>query len=258
MGGYKIKIYMLSRPMIDLDTLERFLNDENLDWRRTSGAQSAEELVEFAGRICYLSFGPSQSPRNNAEYISNLISQGHESVLEHASWSFLLCGISRSFSHQLVRHRAGFSFSQLSQQYHGEEAAKFVIPEFVRQLPEAENIWRQSMQSAKEAYLQIMELVEEGGEGVATTKRRKEKLRAARSAARSVLPNATETKIVITANARALRHFLKLRGSIEGDEEMRRVSALILEEFQNEAPSLFSDFSLDSLEDGSPIVRHSG
>jgi thymidylate synthase (FAD) len=85
----------------------------------------------------------------------------------------------------------------------------------------------------------------------------KERSRSIRSATRSVLPNATETKIVVTANARALRHFLKLRGSIEGDSEMRIVSAELLKILRAEAPNLFSDFSMQILRDGTPLVLHS-
>jgi flavin-dependent thymidylate synthase len=76
----------------------------------------AEKIVENAGRVCYLSF-ENLSGRSTELYIQNLIRQGHESVLEHASWTFVLTGVSRSFSHQMVRHRAGFAYSQLSQQY---------------------------------------------------------------------------------------------------------------------------------------------
>jgi len=82
----------------------------------------------------------------------------------------------------------------------------------------------------------------------------KEFKRAIRSAARSVLPNATETKIVVTANARALRYFFKVRGSIPGDLEMREVAAALFKSVQAEAPSLFADFSLETLSDGSPVL----
>ena len=85
----------------------------------------------------------------------------------------------------------------------------------------------------------------------------KERSRSIRSTARSVLPNATESKIVVTANARALRHFLKVRGSIEGDSEMRIVSAELLKNLRLEAPNLFTDFSMQILRDGTPIVLHS-
>src|SRR5262245_42749329 len=125
------RLYIAGRPSFDQEEIERFLGDENSTWRTTDRARSAENIVEIAGRICYMSFGDRQSPRDNTQYIQNLISQGHESVLEHAVWSFILTDVSRSFTHQLVRHRVGFSYSQLSQQYHDEENSQSAIPSVV-------------------------------------------------------------------------------------------------------------------------------
>src|SRR5262245_17352395 len=112
-----------------------FLRAHKLTWRRTKGISSDQKLIEFSGRVCYLSFGKHQSRRNNSEYIRNLIRQGHESVLEHATYSILADHISRGLSHQLVRHRAGFSYSQLSQQYHDESDASYVIPAGLKHVP---------------------------------------------------------------------------------------------------------------------------
>ncbi|MDU6092992.1 MAG: FAD-dependent thymidylate synthase, partial [Staphylococcus lugdunensis] len=113
-----------------------FLNENGLTWIQKGNATEAEHLVEASGRLCYMSFGEqNQSPRNTNEYIMNLIVQGHESVLEHLNWTFLITGVSRAFTHQLVRHRAGFSYSQLSQQYHDESEAEFVVPIEVRNNP---------------------------------------------------------------------------------------------------------------------------
>lgn len=206
--------------------------------------------MEFAGRICYFSFGPKQSPRTNAEYIANLIDRGHESVLEHATWSFVLSGVSRGFTHQFVRHRVGFSFSQLSQQYHDESAIPFVVPEAVESNPEALALWRETVQQARESYRNLLDTLEHAGCEMTEP----ERLRLRRSAARSVLPAASETTLAFTANARSLRHFLRLRGEIEGDQEMRTVSSALLRALQAEAPALFADFTL---EDGAagPIVR---
>jgi thymidylate synthase (FAD) len=246
------RVYILSRPSLDDAEIERFLSDEGAQWRRSKGASPSEEIVELGGRVCYMSFGAAQSPQNNTDYIHNLIQMGHESVLEHATWTFFITGVSRAFSHQLVRHRAGFSFSQLSQQYHDESEARFVIPESLRLSPRAAEIWSDTVEQAKSAYKAILEEVSETSvDGVAE----KEHKRAIRSAARSVLPNATETKMVVTSNARALRYFLRVRGGIVGDLEMRRVCGLLLNLMRKEAASLFADFELITLEDGTPLVR---
>jgi thymidylate synthase (FAD) len=253
-----LRIYLVGRPSLDVEALHSFLRDQRTSWKHTPGATEAEELAEVSGRICYMSFGEQQSPKNNAEYIGNLIRLGHESVLEHVAWTFLLTGVSRAFTHQLVRHRVGFAFSQLSQQYHDETEADFVEPPELERFPEALEAWRAAMAAAKQAYRTISEALNQIERDPAWKGLRKEARRAIRSAARSVLPNATETKIVVTANARALRHFLKVRGSIPGDLEMRQVAAGLLEHLALEAPALFADFSTERLQDGSPIIVHHG
>jgi len=239
-------LYVLAHPSFT-NEYDRFLASEELAWSNSKGTD-AERIIEFAGRICYMSFGPRQSDRNTREYIDNLIAQGHESVLEHASWTFLLTGVSRAFTHQLVRHRIGFSFSQLSQQYHDESDAAFVAPDGLDNHPEALKAWSEAVRQSRDAYRKILSKLLPKDSSKETT-------RAIRSAARSVLPNATETKIVVTANARAIRHFLLLRGDIEGDVEMRRVSALIYEMVKKDGPSLVADFHLTHQPDGTPAVR---
>jgi thymidylate synthase (FAD) len=250
------RVFRISSPQFHVEEFLGFLRLEEQTWNRTTEATPPEELVEAAGRICYMSFGESQSPRSNRDYIHNLIKQGHESVLEHVSWTLLLVGVSRAFSHQLVRHRAGFSFSQLSQQYHEETSAAFVEPAHLKQSPEALEAWRKAMTVAKESYKAILESLGATPNGMGLELRKRELNRAIRSAARSVLPNATETKIVVTANARALRHFFKVRGSIPGDVEMREVAAAIFKLVQVDAPSLFSDFRLTTLSDHTPVLTH--
>ncbi|MBZ5600592.1 MAG: FAD-dependent thymidylate synthase [Acidobacteriia bacterium] len=249
-----LRVFKLSSPQFYAQAFLDFLRLEQKVWNRTPGATGPEELVEAAGRICYMSFGEKQSPRSNEEYIQNLIAQGHESVLEHVSWTFLLIGVSRAFTHQLVRHRIGFSFSQLSQQYHEETEAEFVEPAHLRTSPRALEAWREAVETSKQAYTIILETLDGSQNGSGLDLQKKELKRAVRSAARSVLPNATETKIIITANARALRHFFKVRGSIPGDVEMREAAAAMFKVVRDDAPALFSDFSLKDLGDKTPML----
>lgn len=247
-------IYLISRSHFDAAAFLSFLQAEGLAWHRTSGATESEEIVEVSGRICYMSFGENQSPRSNSEYIRNLLNQGHESVLEHVSWTFLLSGVSRALTHQLVRHRIGFSYSQLSQQYHEETDAHFVEPAHLAKSPQALQAWRDATNASKRAYRAILNSLHDLEPSLTLDLHGREVRRAIRSAARSVLPNATETKIVVTANARALRHFFEARGAIPGDQEMREVAAAIYELVNTEAPSLFADFALGELSDGSPTL----
>jgi thymidylate synthase (FAD) len=251
-----VKIHVLARPQFDgayEDFLCSYLPEGEREWQETNGATAAERLVEFAGRVCYMSFGRLQAPGSNRDYIRRLIRNEHESVLEHAAWTVLISGVSRAFTHQLVRHRVGFSFSQLSQQYYDESEINFIMPAGVERIPEVAKIWHQAMEDSRQAYRKITALLSQSPPVI---KPHRENTRATRSAARSVLPNASETVIVATINARALRHFLKIRGSVIGDAEMRSVAAALLETLRSEGPALFSDFSIEYPSDGLPLIIH--
>jgi len=250
------EIYLVGRQMIDRDAVERFLRDHETTWS-TDTEVGAESLSELAGRICYMSFGAKQGRKSNAEYLGNILESGHGSVLEHGVWNFVIAGVSRSFTHELIRHRAGWGYSQLSQRYVDESTADFVEPEVIAQDPEAHRLWLQSVEASHLAYRQLVDrlakLVEEKYPKLSRTTKRK----MARQAARSVLPNATETKIFVTANARALRHFIELRGSGAAEPEIRKVAVGLLEIMKREAPHIFGDFQVVSLEDGTLGVQTS-
>jgi thymidylate synthase (FAD) len=250
-----MKVYILNRPNIDEKEVERFLGDTGIDWKSSVGS-AAEVLCEVAGRICYMSFAKPR-PGGLTAYLQHIKESGHGSVLEHAVWSFLITGVSRSLTHELVRHRAGFAFSQLSQRYVDESDAEFVEPDIVKDDPELHAVWSEAMQKAREAYVRLSELLEKKLQYRSFSQRwlprdatLTEKRKVARQAARSVLPNATETKIVVTANARAWRHFLEQRGSRYADYEMRKLANRIFDILLREAPYLFGDYRRVILDDG--------
>lgn len=248
-----VEVTLLARPVFGeahRAFLRAHLPPEDANWQERGSATDAERLVEFAGRVCYLSFGRHQSPRSNAEYIANLIGHGHDSVLEHAAWTFVLAGVSRAFTHQLVRHRVGFSFSQLSQQYHDERTTPVIRPADLDRNPRAAAAWDAAVAASRAAYATIAH--ELGLDEPARLP--PETRRALRSAARGVLPNALESIVVVTANARAIRYFLKVRGSIVGDVEMRLVAAALLDVLRPEGPALFADFVVSDPGDHLPLV----
>ena len=208
-------------------------------------ASDGERLAEFAGRLCYMSQkNPAQ--RTTGDYIENIKRQGHGSVLEHANYSLLLEGVSRSLTHELVRHRAGFAYSQLSQRYVDEGDAQFVMPPAIIGDAALEQAWTTQIESAQATYIALVDqLMERYGWVADRVHRRK----MAREAARGVLPNSTETKIVVTANARAWRTMLELRSSEAAELEIRRTALMVLRVLQSEAPSFFSDFEVYVAED---------
>lgn len=242
-----MKIYTISRPSFDVKEFLTALKKEGTSWKRSPNANDSEELIEVAGRLCYFSFGDIQSKKSNADFIRHLMKMGHNSVLEHVSWTFLITGISRALTHQLVRHRVGVSFSQLSQQFHDETDATFIEPGQLKHFPELKTLWESAVNSSKQAYTKLKNAFESSG----TIKDKN----VIRSIARSLLPNATATKLVMTANARELRHLIKLRGCKSCDEEMRFFVAGLLQKLKNESSVLFSDLSIVQLPDGSPYIQ---
>jgi len=210
-----------------------------------------ERLAEFAGRLCYMSQA-NPAGRATRDYIENIKKQRHGSVLEHASYSLLLEGVSRALTHELVRHRAGVAFSQLSQRYVDESEANFVVPPAILGDVALEGQWRAEMERAQEAYVALVrQLMEQYSWVTDRVHRRK----MAREAARGVLPNSTETKIVVTANARAWRTILELRSGEGADLEIWRLAVAIIRLFHREAPSFFSDFEIYAAEDQREAAR---
>jgi thymidylate synthase (FAD) len=241
-------VYLVGRQTLDTGAVERFLEDHALSWQ-TDTEIGAEVLAEMAGRVCYMSYGKGR--KTNAEFLGHLVDVGHGSVLEHAVWSFLVTGVSRSFTHELIRHRH-FSYSQLSQRYVDESDSDYIEPDVIAGDPELHRVWSEAVNAARQAYDELVKGLEARFTDVPEkTLRRK----MARQAARSVLPNATETKIFFTGNARALRHFIELRGSEHAEVEIRKVAVQVLKLMQREAPNLFGDYTLEPLADGTFATR---
>ncbi len=186
--------------------------------RYQPGEGAPEALLEEAGRACYRSEGRGQPGR----FLQARIREGHESIIEHASVTFDITGISRACSHQLVRHRIA-SYSQESQRYVDMSAPEFVIPPSIAQSPEAEAVWNEILAQVSEAYRRLRAF------GV-----RKED-------ARFILPNATATRIIVTMNFRALRHFFDVRCEKAAQWEIRTLAQEMLRQVHGLAPAVFQD-----------------
>jgi thymidylate synthase (FAD) len=249
-------VYLIGKQTVQTAELDRFLTDHGVSWASDSSV-AAEVVAETAGRICYMSFAKPR-PGGNAAYLGHIKEVGHGSVLEHGVWNFLFTGVSRSLTHELVRHRAGMGYSQLSQRYVDESVAEYVEPDIIAADPALHAVWLEAVTHAHAAYVKLAEALNArlADPAAATaallppdadrTTRRK----AARQAARSVLPNATETKIFVTANARALRHFLESRGAAGAEPEIRKLAGRVLDVLRTESPNLFGDYRKVPLPDG--------
>ncbi len=185
----------------------------------------AEKLIETAGRTSYLSFG-KQGKDTEKAFIRMLIERGHLSVLEHAYATFRISGVSRAFTHQLVRHRL-CSFIQQSQRYVDESNFNFIEPQSIKNNPEAHSIFTEFMDNARKTYVEL------------------QKLGIKNEDARFVLPNAAESQIVVTANLREWRHIVELRGEPDAQWEIRRTAIEILKILKKHAPTVFGDWGID-------------
>ncbi|GAY17469.1 FAD-dependent thymidylate synthase [Mycobacterium sp. shizuoka-1] len=233
---------------VQLIAKTEFTAPEDVPW--STDADGGQALLEFAGRACYQSWSkPNPRTATNAAYLKHIIDVGHFSVLEHASVSFYITGISRSCTHELIRHRH-FSYSQLSQRYVPEDDAQVVVPPGLEDDPELRQILLDAADASRAAYLELLTRLEAKFADQPGTLRRKQ----ARQAARAVLPNDTETRIVVSGNYRAWRHFIAMRASEHADVEIRRLAIACLRQLADVAPAVFADFEISELADGTEVA----
>ena len=206
--------------------------DDAFPMDRQETSTDAEHLITGAGRLCYLSFNrPNPKTHDDRDYIQRtLIEQSHWSIAEHASASFLIEGVSRSLTHEIIRHRH-LSFSELSQRFVNVEDAEVVYPPAVRGDAVLETNMDYAFRAARQAY--------EGNNNLLTTAGFPRKQ--AREAARAVMPNATETKIVVTGNHRSWRDAIGKRWHVAADREICELFGEILRQLREIAPAVYAD-----------------
>lgn len=216
-----------------------------------SHTQQPEKLIATAAKLCYSSSDISSlrdglTDEKTESFIDMLISIGHESVMEHASFTFGIEGISRACSHQLVRHRMA-SYSQKSQRYVNENAFEYITPPEIAEIPDAQAEYDKLMYEINEGYEKIADILTEKhtadfisqglSEKDAASKARKKAI----EDARFLLPNACETKIVVTMNVRSLFNFFKHRCCERAQWEIRAVANEMLRLCCEVAPSVFKN-----------------
>jgi thymidylate synthase (FAD) len=234
---------------VQLIAKTEFCPPPDVPW--STDAHGGSALVEFAGRACYQSWSkPNPRTATNASYLRHIIDVGHFSVLEHASVSFYITGISRSCTHELVRHRH-FSYSQLSQRFVPERDSQVVLPPGIEDDRELQELFLKAADASRAAYDELLTRLEAKLADVPNAVLRRKQ---ARQAARAVLPNATETRIVVTGNYRAWRHFIAMRASEHADVEIRRLAIECLRQLTEVAPAVFADFEIATLADGTEVA----
>ncbi len=192
-----------------------------------------EEVVAMAAKLCYSPANVEDlkqkiETKDQAAFVEKLATIGHLSPIEHVSFTFGVEGISRACSHQLVRHRVA-SYSQQSQRYVREDSFDYVIPPSIKQDAEATKVFEAFMADAQARYTALLKRLEERGF----------KGEAGNQDARYLLPNAAETKIVITMNARELLHFFRVRCCNRAQWEIREMAERMLALVKTAAPTIF-------------------
>ena len=218
-------VQLLAHTAIVPDAIEQRLEIQE-------GSTDAETLTVYAGRSCYESWSrPNEKTREDKDYIARTLhEQSHWSVGEHASATFYITGVSRALTHELVRHRH-LSYSQLSQRFVDEEDANIVIPPAARGSEKLTWEFENAATGARHSYRELVEALSDSG----LTRKQ------AREAARAVLPNMVETKIVVTGNMRAWHEVIERRTAPDADAEFQQVAGLIRDELKKLAPAIFKE-----------------
>lgn len=258
-------IALISKPEVDLSGVKYFLSGFPKDYNFLNYLQDptslapGEKLIKTAGQTCYMSFGPGRTWNKDAQkYFDNIISSGHGSVMEHANYSFLIWGVSRSFTHELVRHRAGVAYSQVSQRYVSGRVLRFVErPEYQK-----DKILHEKFEDRVDAtYKEYSEMadylygIQSKGYKILSGEAKTDLRKKVQQVARSVLPNETEAPIIVTANTRAWRHMINMRASDHAEVEIRNVFFNIYKILKEVSPKLFKDFKTVHLSDGTYCVK---
>jgi len=256
---------MLARPQTSVAGLAGFLEgfDPALGFPAylddPTRLPDSSQLCKISGQVCYMSFGPRRTRNENAAaYFERLTSAGHGSVLEHASFSFLLYGISRSVTHELVRHRAGVGFSQTSQRYVSGNVLRFVERPEYQGDEELHWLFEERADRAAAEYAGMAERLlgrQEGGDSMLTADYKTEARKKVQQTARSLLPNETEAPMVFTGNVRALRHIVEMRADAHAESEIRTLALRLFLCLVTADPILFGDYEIGTLPDGTFTVR---
>jgi thymidylate synthase (FAD) len=247
------QVFLVARPSVNAEGMRAYLESVGgvswLEMREQAREQlnDGELLAEFGGRMCYRSWEPGLNPNvtrirtDQKEYFANVLRSAHGSVLEHANFSFAFRNVSRVFTHELIRHRAGSAFSQESLRYVRLTDIGFRVPPALEPLRDQVISLVEQLEEFQLSAAEQLDI--DSGELPFHVKKE------ITSALRRLAPTGLSTDILWTANVRTLRHVIEMRTDPGAEEELRSVFNLVAEIMKSEAPSLFQDFNRD--EDGS-------
>ena len=250
MRNVEPEVFLVARPEADYEAIAAYLLEvggerwlERLD--RDQLDNDAQNLAEFAGKMCYRSWEPGLNPNvrkvrdDQAKYLENILRSGHGSVLEHLSFTFVLHNVSRVFTHELVRHRPGTAISQESLRFVRLDELPFWFPDWALQDPELMK-HATALLTEMEGFQQWMASHFRLDDDGVPFHEKKHKT----SFMRRFAPDGVATGLVWTANIRALRHTIEMRTDPGAEEEIRLVFGKIGKIMRAEAPALFGDYQV--------------
>lgn len=237
------EVNLVSLTLIDWDALEDYFGSVGTEEFELTGLNDQHDLVETAGRLCYRSWEPGLNKNvtrvraDQEKYIENILRSGHGSVLEHVNYGFIFRHVSRVFTHELIRHRAGSAFSQESLRYVRLDELNFWFPDWLDEYGDLKPMLEKYLRDAEE--LQRIMAGRFGLDAPGTPFHEK-KLKT--SFMRRFAPEGLATDIMWTANARTVRHVIEQRTAPGAEEEMRLVFGQVAHKVKAESPYLFQDF----------------
>jgi len=248
------KVFLIGESRIVEEGLRAYLEFIGAPSWETNALSDAETLTEVFGRLCYRSFEPGLNPnvtrvrKGNQPYLRHVVEVGHGSVLEHAVLNFIFAGVSRVFTHELVRHRAGTAVSQESLRFVRLDRLSAYMPMHIRENEEGMAVFAKTLAQLEEIQQKLSTVFqiqkETGFDG-------KKKLT---SAFRRIAPMGVATSIGWSCNFRALRHVIEVRTAPDAEEEIRLVFGLVFQQVSKRYPTLFADYEVEEV-DGLPWVR---
>ncbi|MEU7837043.1 MULTISPECIES: FAD-dependent thymidylate synthase [unclassified Nonomuraea] len=243
------EVFLVARPELDYDELARYLGEvggESWLERLDRGDLDAQNLAEFAGRLCYRSFEPGLNPNvvrireDQGDYLRNILASAHGSVLEHLNFSFVLHNVSRVLTHELVRHRPGVAISQESLRFVRLDELPFWFPEWAQSDPELMKRATALLEQMEQFQVWMAGHFGLDEEGVPFSEKKHRT-----SFMRRFAPEGLATGLVWTANVRTLRHTIEARTAVGAEEEIRLLFQHIGALMVKEAPALFGDYVIE-------------
>jgi len=250
------RVYLLGKTKLYEEELEAFLGDEELLFKNWDYGQTDGEIItETAGRLCYMSF-ENPRPGGTKAYLDHIKKVGHGSVLEHVSYNFLITNVPVYFTHELVRHRAGTAFSQLSGRYVDMKKADIYIPYWVNKYDKTREQYTRAVSAATVGYSDLQQqLTVAMGYDADCELTKQERKKAINSECRAILPQGLCTKICFSANVRALRHCIEVRTDKAAERTIRQVFNDIYDILCEEDPIIFRDYKIEKLCDETGEIK---